>query len=75
VVDAVAGARLVKTSRRPEPVRVAEGSRLKWSVHVLPADAAGGLKVTRVVMSLVFPFLKIFPFGVLKLIAPVQTLY
>jgi len=76
VVDVVAGWRLVKTSKRPEPVRVAVLSRLKWNTQVLPCDAAGRLKVTSLVMSLDFPlFLKISPFGVLKLIAPVETEY
>jgi len=75
VVDLVAGWRLVKTSKRPEPVRVAVGSRLKWNTQVWPCDAAGRLKVTSVVMSLDCPFLKISPFGVLKLIAPVETEY
>jgi len=76
VVDSVAGWRLVKTSKRPEPVRVEPGARLKWNAQVWPADAAGRLKVTSVVMSEDGPsVLKIFPDGVSKSIAPVETLY
>jgi len=73
VVDSVAGWRLVKTSKRPEPVRVEPGARLKWNAQVWPADAAGRSKVTSVVMSEVgggMSVLKIFPDEVSKSIAP-----
>jgi len=66
----------VKTSNKPEPERTALGSRKKWNEQVLPCDSEGKLKVTSVVISLDCPlFLKITPFGVLKLIAPVLTVY
>ena len=74
MVDWVAGWRLVKTSKRPEPERVEPGARLKWNAQVWPADAVGRLKVTSVVMSEDGggpSVLKISPVEVLKLIAPV----
>lgn len=75
VVDCSAGARLVKTSKRPDPESVAASSRKKWNSQVFPCDSGGKSKVTSVVISAVWPFLKIFPDVVLKSMAPVQTLY
>ena len=67
----------MKTSNKPEPERAAVGPRKKkWNEQVLPCASGGKLKVISVVMSLDCPlFLKITPFGVLKLIAPVLTVY
>ncbi len=78
MVLVVAGARLGKTSNCAEPESVdgeAPPSSTKCSSQVIPLAARGMSKVASVVTSLTRPFLKILPAPVLKLTAPVHTLY